>query len=850
MGIAGNSLDLIRTVFNRNNVLPLPSSYWDQASRGSFYMQQGFAGQTGGSNGQIADSVRIEEDLMNRYADYDEMDAFPELGAAIDLFADDATVQDVMSQKSMWFESTDESIDHVLNDMLEVNLKVENELWEIARSLCKYGNEFIEPVVLDQVGVVKLNHSPAPWMRRIEDINGILYGYMQDPAMTFTIDTRTFLDRIKNKGMSELELPQGLGTSLLQVYEPWEIVHMRLRSRARRDLYGYSVVEAARYAWKRLAMMEDAMLMYKVTRSPQRYAFYVDVGDVPPNQARGLLNRIKNDFKKNKFIDSNGKPNFRYSPLCLSLDTKIPVINIHGEAPLKGAVKTLSELIADHEAGIKNWTYSINVENGELVKGEIVWAGVTRKDAEVLSVVVNEKEMVVTPDHKFLLNNLEYKEAKDLIHTDKVLSIDPISKKTFSQNITAVGKIKDNQDTGCITVEMWHNFALDSGVFVKNSAEDDFFIPVRKDRKGTEIEVLAGPEGQSVEDVQYFLNKIFAALKIPKSYLGADETVGRANLCLVPETKVVLTDGRHLTMEQLILEYSQGIENFVYSIDEKSLAVNPGKIIKAEWTRKNADVVRVHISGNITVDSTPDHLFMLRDGSYIEASSLKENDELMSFGDQHVRWVEILDQKRDCCDIQIEGSPNFALASGVYVHNSQLDVRLCRSVMRIQRELKNGFRQIGRIDLAAKNIDPDRTSFECHMVIPSGVFELAQIEVEKAKLDLGAQYREANFSEYWVYSKILGLSDEEILQIQTQRVREKEGNITTEDAERLRSALPRMVDRAADRSDPRAREFQQRILDEVESGNTHIGRRLHELKMLTNEVRGSIRNQKRTNGKR
>jgi hypothetical protein len=382
---------------------------------------------------------------------------------------------------------------------------------------------------------------------------------MQDPAMTFTIDTRTFLDRIKNKGMSELELPQGLGTSLLQVYEPWEIVHMRLRSRARRDLYGYSVVEAARYAWKRLAMMEDAMLMYKVTRSPQRYAFYVDVGDVPPNQARGLLNRIKNDFKKNKFIDpATGKPSFRYSPL---------------------------------------------------------------------------------------------------------------------------------------------------------SAEDDFFIPVRKDRKGTEIEVLAGPEGQSVEDVQYFLNKIFAALKIPKSYLGADETVGRANL-------------------------------------------------------------------------------------------------------------------------------------------SQLDVRLCRSVMRIQRELKNGFRQIGRIDLAAKNIDPDRTSFECHMVIPSGVFELAQIEVEKAKLDLGAQYREANFSEYWVYSKILGLSDEEILQVQTQRVREKESNITTEDAERLRSALPRMVDRAADRSDPRAREFQQRILDEVESGNTHIGRRLHELKMLTNEVRGSIRNQKRTNGKR
>jgi hypothetical protein len=136
------------------------------------------------------------------------------------------------------------------------------------------------------------------------------------------------------------------------------------------------------------------------------------------------------------------------------------------------------------------------------------------------------------------------------------------------------------------------------------------------------------------------------------------------------------------------------------------------------------------------------------------------------------------------------------------------------------------------------------------MVIPSGVFELAQIEVEKAKLDLGSQYREANFSEYWIYSKILGLSDEEILQVQTQRVREKESNITTEDAERLRAALPKMVDRAGDRSDPRNREFQQRILDEVESGNTNIGRKLRELKLLTNEVRGSIKTQRRNDRKR
>lgn len=908
--IAGNSLDLIRTVFNRNNVLPLPSTYWDAAARGSFFMQTGSMGPTTGFNSQMADSVRLEEDLMNRYQDYEEMDQFPELGAAIDLFSDDATVQDVMTGKSIWFEAEDDSVDHSLNDMLEVNLKVENELWEITRSLCKYGNEFIEPVVLDQMGVVKLNHMPPPWMRRIEDINGILYGYMQDPSMQFTIDTRTFLERVNNKGASQLEIPDNMGQSWLQVYEPWEVVHMRLRSRARRDLYGYSVVEAARYAWKRLSMMEDAMLMYKVTRSPQRYAFYVDVGDVPPQQARGLLNKIKNDFKKSKFIDpSTGRPSFRYSPLCLSLDTKISLLN--------GQTKTLQELIVDHESGVKNWTYSIDRQTKQIVPGEISWAGVTRKDASLVRVMLdNGSHEIVTPDHKFLLRNGEYCEAKDLkpgtslmpfyrgknkagyeyvinpgesmdgwdcvalthrvvaanllgeidgmqVHhedenkvnndpsnlriltnaehqkthghflkwnqseqhsknsiannrkynksrfllaynkTDKhkkdnvirsvnlkrmrqeqgeefnkklrlkfsddlrlalveliqrmpdagidslchyiqeneeslskfqegnTRKIDSVHRhlvlkaiRSFGFNdyrefkkhalhnhkVSAVEFLDYTQDTGCITVEKWHNFALESGCFVKNSAEDDFFIPVRKERKGTEIEVLAGPEGQSVEDVEYFLNKIFAALKIPKSYLGADETVGRANL-------------------------------------------------------------------------------------------------------------------------------------------SQLDVRLCRSVMRIQREIKNGFRQIGRIDLAAKNIDPDRTSFECHMVIPSGVFELAQIEVEKAKLDLGASYRDANFSEYWIYSKILGLSDEEILQIQKQRVREGEGNITAEDAGLIHNALPRMVDRAQNRYDPRADRYQQKILDEIESGNTRFGRKLKELKLLTQDIRGTVKS-KRFNGRR
>lgn len=570
MGIAGNTLDLIRSVFRRDSIMAgstsSPVRYGQGQSRlGGYGDQLGLGPQTGSDFGSyMTDQVRVDTDLMSRYADYEDMDDYPELSSALDLYADDATQPDVITGKTIWAESDDEVIQRILNETLTENLRSEDDIWELARNLCKYGNDFEELVVMDEVGVVKLNNLETPATRRIEDANGILYGFIYDPGMAFRMDTNQFFEMLKNRdGKKPEELHANSAYNQMAVFEPWEVAHFRMRGKNRKDLYGVSVLEAARWVWKRLSMMEDAMVLYKLTRSPQRYAFYVDVGDVPPNEARAQVNKVKNDFKKTKFVDPRtGKINFRYNPL---------------------------------------------------------------------------------------------------------------------------------------------------------SMDEDIFIPVRKGKKATEIDVLAGPEGQQTEDVEYLRDKLFAALKIPKSYLGADETIGRANL-------------------------------------------------------------------------------------------------------------------------------------------SQQDVRFARTVMRIQRAIRSGYAHICRVDLAARNIDPDMVKFDIKMVVPSGALELAQIEVQKAKLDLSASYRGENFSEYFIWSRILGLSDEEIKAIQLQRRNEQGGGssfelLQPEPSEADGVDVDQWVDNEEEKITAKQQLVAQKVLEEIQRGNTEFGKKMKVLKGLVTELKWAVHSNRNTRRK-
>jgi DNA gyrase subunit B len=141
--------------------------------------------------------------------------------------------------------------------------------------------------------------------------------------------------------------------------------------------------------------------------------------------------------------------------------------------------------------------------------------------------------------------------------------------------------------------------------------------------------------------------------------------------CFSGDTKIALTDGRSLSFLELIEEQKKGIQNFCYTIDEDN-QISIGKIKNVGKTKENTTIVQVTLDNGEVVRCTPDHKFMLRNGKYKEAKDLKKSDSLMQHKDSNhkIKSVEILDKKIDVYDLEVPHTHNFALASGIFVHNS------------------------------------------------------------------------------------------------------------------------------------------------------------------------------------
>lgn len=1026
MSFAGNALDLIRSVFHRDTTLPVGPSYFDSINSNAISYSNVTLGPQNGYNEYMSDSVKLDQDLMSRYADYEDMDDFPELHAALNLFSDDATVQDVLTGRSMWVESDDTAVEETLEDMLTVNLKAEESLWEITRSLCKYGNEFNEIFVVDGVGVVRLNHIPPPSIRRIEDVNGILYGFLHDPTMTFRMDTKTFLDRLRTKSTTELSpIPyDATYQDLMQVYEPWECVHFRLRGKARRDLYGYSATEAARWAWKRLTMMEDAMVLYKLTRSPQRYAYYVDVGDVPPNQARGFVNRIKNEFKKTKFIDPN----------CLTGDTLIPCLD--------GKHKTIKEL-AEGAVGERFQVFSYDLQKGKVVVGDAHSPVLSAKSVPIYRVRLDSGAVVrCTADHPFLMRDGEYKQASELCKGDSLMpfylnemrsdgylafrDIDASKSKHVHQMVAEEFLDKDYRSKGFhahhINEDKWDNrpenlVLVTAGEHLrthdhfksgartegyKNKVKSDpkfraeIYSRIKKWRDENPGWEKFGVEGRlrKRKENEIIDNEIYDQIMnfIDQILLEAPDATAQQICERLNETEEAITLWQNLSetrteeFKSISITYilnKRGIEGLggykmqlfgavkrklVYTGQHKK---DPSQLVRPKlrkrderlWTRimelsesivvcdplVNADGLCNELNANdeflscwrelseTRVDfikpSNVSYMFK-RNGfkgfAGFKIAKVGENKRRANWRNRNVKepnnhkvvCVEFAGYE-DVYDLTVDKYHNFALSCGVFVHNTgkpnfrynplsqdedifipvrkgkrsteievlagpegqqiedveyflnkifaslsipktylgadetigranlaQMDVRYARSVMRIQRVMKNGFQHIARVDLAAKNIDPDRVDFDMHMVIPSGVFELAQMEVQTAKLDLADRYTNLNFSEYYIWSEILGLSDEDINKIQQQRADAPTSDLDGEESEKVKELMPKAVDKARDRLPAKAKELTPKILGEIEKNQTKFARRINELKNLTHEIRSALNRTKYFNGRK
>ena len=231
-------------------------------------------------------------DRMSRYADFQEMEATPEIASALDIYSDETVAQDE-NGKSLHIYSENEKIRKILEELFYDNLNIDFNLNPWVRNLCKYGDFFLFLDISPEYGV--LSGFPVP-VNEIEREEGF---DPEDPMAT------------RFRWVTQ-------GNKIL---ENWQIGHFRLLGNDAFLPYGSSVIEPARRIWRQLIMIEDAMLVYRVIRSPERRVFKIDVGNV-----ENYMQQAKSALRSSQVVDkTTGRVDMRYNPLSVDEDYFLPV---------------------------------------------------------------------------------------------------------------------------------------------------------------------------------------------------------------------------------------------------------------------------------------------------------------------------------------------------------------------------------------------------------------------------------------------------------------------------------------------------------------------------------------------
>ena len=375
-------------------------------------IQKSFYEQQGGAQSMAYHQVRRE-----LFRDYDAMDNDPILSSALDIYADESTLKNEFGD-TLEIRSSNEKVREILDNLFYDILNVEANLWPWTRNLVKYGDFFLQLEIEPEKGIINVQPSSIYETERIEGFDPNNPNYIKF--------------KIEND-------PTGKGE-----YENFEIAHFRLLSDTNFLPYGKAMIENGRRIWKQLSLMEDAMLIHRIMRAPEKRVFKIDIGNIPPTEVDNYMQRIINKMKKVPFVDRN--------------------------------------------SGDYNLKYNM-------------------------------------------------------------------------QNLT-----------------------------------EDFFLPVRGGDSGTQIDSLGGLEYAAIEDIEYLRNKLFAALKIPKAYLGYDENVnGKATLA-AEDVRFARTIERiqktlvsELTKIAVVHLAAQGMDDYQMVNFELAL-VNPSTIYEQEkvnlWSEK------------------------------------------------------------------------------------------------------------------------------------------------------------------------------------------------------------------------------------------------------------------------
>tara|TARA_Y100000004_G_scaffold159643_1_gene186647 strand:- start:654 stop:2453 length:1800 start_codon:yes stop_codon:yes gene_type:complete len=233
------------------------------------------------------------------FRDYELMDSDPIISSALDIYSDESCVTNV-NNEILKIKSDNPKVVEILHNLFYDIVNIEFNLWSWIRNMTKYGDFFLQLDILDKYGIVNVKPISPYEISRLED------HVPENPKL--------------------VQYEVGETGKQSELKESYEIAHFRNLADTNYLPYGRSYLEGARRVWKQLTLMEDAMLIHRIMRAPEKRVFKIDIGNIPPNEVENFMNQVINKMKKTPVIDQQtGDYNLRYNVESVTEDYFLPV---------------------------------------------------------------------------------------------------------------------------------------------------------------------------------------------------------------------------------------------------------------------------------------------------------------------------------------------------------------------------------------------------------------------------------------------------------------------------------------------------------------------------------------------
>lgn len=307
-------------------------------------------------NNLYTQAIYYEPTRLAAFYDYESMEFTPEISTALDIYAEESTTP---NQDGFILQIYSESkrVKGILTDLFNNVLDVNTNLQMWTRNTCKYGDNFVYLKLDPEKGIVGCMQLPNIEIERLE--RG-----MAAKSVNAEVDPKEKGLRFKWK-VKDME------------FNSWEVAHFRLLGDDRKLPYGTSMLEKARRIWKQLLLSEDAMLIYRTSRAPERRVFKVFVGNMDDKDVEPYVQRVANKFKRDQIVDNKtGNVDMRFNQMAVDQDYFVPVRDVTQTMPIETlpGAQNLSE-IADIEYIQKKLVTALRVPKAYLGFEEVVGDG-------------------------------------------------------------------------------------------------------------------------------------------------------------------------------------------------------------------------------------------------------------------------------------------------------------------------------------------------------------------------------------------------------------------------------------------------------------------------------------------